>query len=123
LGSKAAAVNANRLAALRELQYRYGGTVLLKGAGTLVLSGSQATPSCVTGGHPGMATAGMGDVLTGIIGALRAQGLDADAAAVTAAAWHIAAACTAAQRLGGQRGLLAGDVIQALPASGAGAGA
>ena len=123
LGSKAAAVNADRLAALRELQYRYGGTVLLKGAGTLVLSGSQATPSCVTGGHPGMATAGMGDVLTGIIGALRAQGLDADAAAVTAAAWHIAAACTAAQRLGGQRGLLAGDVIQALPASGAGAGA
>ncbi|MCA1791990.1 MAG: bifunctional ADP-dependent NAD(P)H-hydrate dehydratase/NAD(P)H-hydrate epimerase, partial [Thioalkalivibrio sp.] len=94
--------------------------ILLKGAGTLVVSGVQGTPACITGGHPGMATAGMGDVLTGIIGALRAQGLDAGAAAVTGAGWHVAAACTAAQRVGGQRGLLAGDVIEALPASGAG---
>jgi ADP-dependent NAD(P)H-hydrate dehydratase / NAD(P)H-hydrate epimerase len=123
LGSRAATVNADRLAALKELQNRYGGTVLLKGAGTLVVQGPQGTPACITGGHPGMATAGMGDVLTGIIGALRAQGLEAGAAAVTGAAWHVAAACTAAQRLGGQRGLLAGDVIAALPASGAGAGA
>ncbi|WP_410344475.1 NAD(P)H-hydrate dehydratase [Thioalkalivibrio sp.] len=123
LGSKAATVNADRLAALRELRDRYGGTVLLKGAGTLVAPGPQGMPACITGGHPGMATAGMGDVLTGIIGALRAQGLDAGAAAVTGAAWHVAAAQLAAQRLGGQRGLLAGDVIEALPASGAGAGA
>jgi ADP-dependent NAD(P)H-hydrate dehydratase / NAD(P)H-hydrate epimerase len=120
LGSKAAAVNADRLAALRALEERYGGVVLLKGAGTLVTVGPDQPPRCVTGGHPGMATAGMGDALTGIIAALRAQGLGAGTAAVTGAAWHVAAAQLAAQRLGGQRGMLAGDVVEALPASGVG---
>jgi ADP-dependent NAD(P)H-hydrate dehydratase / NAD(P)H-hydrate epimerase len=67
-----------------------------------------------------MATAGMGDVLTGIIAALRAQGLDAARAAATGATWHVAAANLAARRLEGQRGMLAGDVIEALPASAAG---
>jgi ADP-dependent NAD(P)H-hydrate dehydratase / NAD(P)H-hydrate epimerase len=120
LGSKASAVNADRLAALRAIGERYGGAVLLKGAGTLVTAGLGERPACVTGGHPGMATAGMGDVLTGIVAALRAQGLGAGAAAATGAAWHIAAAQLAAQRLGGQRGMLAGDVVDALPSGGAG---
>lgn len=117
LGSEAAAVNADRLAAVQRLQRRYGGAVLLKGAGTLVSTGPAWIPRCIAGGHPGMATAGMGDVLTGIIAALRAQGLDAANAAITGAAWHIAAANLAAQRVGNQRGMLASDVIGALPAS------
>jgi NAD(P)H-hydrate epimerase len=120
LGSKASAVNADRLAALRLIGERYGGVVLLKGAGTLVSAGPEGPPVCVTGGHPGMATAGMGDVLTGVIAALRAQGLGTGPAAATGAAWHVAAAELAARRLGGQRGMLAGDVAEALPASGAG---
>ncbi len=120
LGSRAAAVNSDRLGSLRGLVDRFGGVVLLKGAGTLVSGGSGGMPVCVTGGHPGMATAGMGDVLTGIIGALRAQGLDAGPAAVTGAAWHVAAANLAARRLEGEHGMLAGDVIEALPASAAG---
>ncbi len=117
LGRQAAAVNADRLGTVQHLQERYGGAVLLKGAGTLVASGSGQIPACIVGGHPGMATAGMGDVLTGIIAALRAQGLEAGNAAVTGAAWHVAAANLAAQRVGNQRGILAGDVIDALPAS------
>jgi ADP-dependent NAD(P)H-hydrate dehydratase / NAD(P)H-hydrate epimerase len=120
LGSRAAAVNSDRLGALRGLVNRFGGIVLLKGAGTLVWGGGEDVPVCITGGHPGMATAGMGDVLTGIIAALRAQGLNAGHAAATGAAWHVAAANLAARRLEGQRGMLAGDVIEALPASAAG---
>ena len=120
LGSKAAEVNSDRLGSLHRLVDRFGGVALLKGAGTLVSSGGAGKPVCITGGHPGMATAGMGDVLTGIIGALLAQGLDAGAAAVAGAAWHVAAADLAARRLEGQRGMLAGDVIEALPASAAG---
>lgn len=119
LGIHAAAVNADRPAALSRLSDRFGGVSLLKGAGTLVASGSAAVPVCITGGHPGMATAGMGDVLTGIIAALRAQGQDAASAAVLGAAWHVAAANLAARRMGGQRGMLAGDAVDALPGAGA----
>lgn len=120
LGSKASAVNADRPGSLRSLVDLFGGVVLLKGAGTLVSGGPGGLPVCITGGHPGMATAGMGDALTGIIGALLAQGMDAGPAAATGAAWHVAAAQLAARRLEGQRGMLAGDVISALPASAAG---
>lgn len=120
LGSTASAVNADRLAALRAIGDRYGGAVLLKGAGTLVTTGPEEPPVCVAGGHPGMATAGMGDVLTGVIAALLAQGLGIAPAAATGAAWHVAAAELVARRLGGQRGMLAGDAVEALPASGAG---
>ncbi len=120
LGSKASAVNADRPESLRGLADRFGGVVLLKGAGTLVSGGPEDRPVCITGGHPGMATAGMGDALTGIIGALLAQGMDTGPAAAAAAAWHVAAAQHAAQRLEGERGMLAGDVIAALPASAGG---
>ncbi len=120
LGSSAKAVNQDRLAATQALAARFGGVILLKGAGTLVAPAAAGIPVCMTGGHPGMATAGTGDVLTGVIGALCAQGLTLDSAAVTGAAWHVAAALEAARRIGGQRGMLAGDLIEALPAAGAG---
>jgi ADP-dependent NAD(P)H-hydrate dehydratase / NAD(P)H-hydrate epimerase len=120
LGEDSAAINADRLGAVRALVKRFGGVALLKGAGTLVASAHDAPAACVTGGHPGMATAGMGDVLTGIIAALLGQGLAPQEAAVAGGAWHVAAARLAATRLGAERGMVAGDVIEALPSAGEG---
>ena len=76
LGSDAREVQADRLGAARELHARYGAVVVLKGAGTLVASGrGGCAPNLAIcdRGNPGMATAGMGDVLTGVIAGLRAQ--------------------------------------------------
>ena len=115
LGTSAAKIEADRLRAGTALQRRYGGVVVLKGAGSLVL-GNDAQPTlCVTGGHPGMATAGMGDVLTGVIAALMGQGVAAFDAAALGVAWHAAAAASAAESCGGEIGILAGDVVAALP--------
>ena len=109
--SHAAAVNADRYAALAALQSRYGGAVVLKGAGSLV--GDAEGVGVVTAGNPGMASGGMGDVLTGVIAALRAQGLGAGEAARRGAMLHAMAADRAAA-LGGERGLLASDLFPAL---------
>ncbi|WP_026340968.1 NAD(P)H-hydrate dehydratase [Thioalkalivibrio sp. AKL10] len=119
-GQDVATVEADRPGQVRALAARLGGVVLLKGAGTLVASSGAEPLACVTGGHPGMATAGSGDVLTGIIAALRGQGADARSAAEIGAAWHCAAACIARDRLGGARGMLAGDLAEALPAASGG---
>ncbi|WP_043740658.1 bifunctional ADP-dependent NAD(P)H-hydrate dehydratase/NAD(P)H-hydrate epimerase [Thioalkalivibrio nitratireducens] len=115
-------VTADRVAAVDAIRRRFGGVVLLKGAGTLVAPAPGGGMACITGGHPGMASAGMGDVLTGVMAALRAQGLGPGEAAAAGAAWHVAAARLAARRIGAERGMLAGDVIDALPQSGAGGG-
>jgi NAD(P)H-hydrate epimerase len=64
----------------------------------------------VTAGNPGMATGGMGDVLSGILGALIAQGLTAEDAAQLGAVLHASAADLAAEKIG-QRGLMATDII------------
>ena len=100
---------------MRELHARYGAVVVLKGAGSLV----SATENVVTSiglcdrGNPGMATAGMGDVLTGVIAGLVAQlGAQPGASALAARLGvliHALAGDAAAQ--GGQRGLIASDVI------------
>jgi len=113
LGVSPAEVQKDRRGALEQLQARYGGTVLLKGAGTLVSNG-EGLPWLVRAGNPGMASAGMGDVLTGIIAAVLAQCADADTAgAVALAAWlHATAGDRAA--VNGERGLLATDVIAEL---------
>ncbi len=119
-GVEAAAIESDRPGHAHALAERLGGVVLLKGAGTLV-AGSESGPlACVIGGHPGMATAGSGDVLTGIIAALRGQGADARTAAEVGAAWHCAAAGIARDCLGGGRGMLAGDLAAALPAAAGG---
>jgi NAD(P)H-hydrate epimerase len=109
LGVSTGDIQADRLGSLVRLHEQYGGTVLLKGSGTLV-AGETGLPWLVRAGNPGMATAGMGDVLTGVIAALLAQCPDAmPADAVAAAAWlHASAGDRAAQ--GGQRGLIASDV-------------
>jgi len=113
LGTDTAQVESDRYAAVRALQSRYGGVVVLKGAGTLVCDG-QAPIGVVPYGNPGMASGGMGDVLTGLIGALWAQGLPALAAAALGACLHSEAADAVAARRG-ERGLLASDLMDALP--------
>ncbi|TBW56867.1 NAD(P)H-hydrate dehydratase [Marinobacter halodurans] len=107
-------VSRDRMDAIAQLEQRYGGVVLLKGAGTLVLSGNMARPALVQGGNPGMATGGMGDVLSGIIGSLAVQGLSPSRAAVMGASLHAEAADRASLEKGFM-GLLPMDLIDRLP--------
>jgi NAD(P)H-hydrate epimerase len=113
LGVETAAVQADRLGAVRELHARYGAVSVLKGAGTLVASGAGTADIHICDrGNPGMATAGMGDVLTGATAGLRAQVDDSALAARVAVLVHALAGDSAAR--GGQRGLIASDVITEL---------
>jgi len=73
LGCSVADIEHDRFAAVRALQQKYGGVVLLKGAGTIIFDGKQMVVAPV--GNPGLASGGCGDVLSGIIGALMAQGM------------------------------------------------
>jgi len=109
LGTDVAAVQSDRNAAALALVQRHGVVVVLKGAGTLVAAPGRA-PRIVAAGNPGMATGGMGDLLTGVVAALRAQGLDAFDAASCGALLHAHAGDLAA-REGGMRGLLPTDLL------------
>lgn len=111
LGETAAAVQADRLASLAALHKRYGVVIVLKGAGTLI-SSEDGIPAISTSGNPGMAAAGMGDVLTGVIAALVAQGLPLRQAAVIGTEIHARAGDRAAAD--GERGIIASDVVAAL---------
>jgi ADP-dependent NAD(P)H-hydrate dehydratase / NAD(P)H-hydrate epimerase len=104
-------IERDRYAAVQALQSRFGAVAVLKGAGTLVCDA--ATIDVCDRGNPGMASAGMGDVLAGIIAALRAQGLSAFDAA-RAGVWVHATAADRAARGRGERGLIASDVIAEL---------
>jgi NAD(P)H-hydrate epimerase len=112
LDSTIAGIQQDRLAAVQALQTRWGGTVVLKGAGTLV-SADAAMPVICGTGNPGMATAGTGDVLSGIAGALVAQGLPLPDAARAAVILHGVAGDRASRQ--GERGRLARDLIAELP--------
>lgn len=114
LGCQVAQVETDRFAAVHALQARYGGVVVLKGPGTLVCDGT-APIGVVPGGNPGLASGGTGDVLTGLIAALWAQGLTPTQAAALGASVHAATADALAARRG-ERGLLAGDLAERLPA-------
>ncbi|NMT65459.1 NAD(P)H-hydrate dehydratase [Marinobacter orientalis] len=103
----------DRIQAAEEIRRLFGGVILLKGAGTVVVSGA-AVPDIINGSNPGMATGGMGDVLSGILGSLYAQLGEAHLSASAAAALHLAAANRASETLG-YMGLLPIDVIDALP--------
>jgi len=107
LGITIAKVQADRFRAVAALAERYDGAVILKGAGTLIHAGGQ-TVVCAAG-NPGMASAGMGDVLTGVIAALLGQGMNIEEAASTGVCLHAQAGDEAA--LEGERGLLASDLI------------
>ncbi len=112
LGRSTTEIGQDRFQAVRELQQCYGGVVVLKGAGTLIQGQSQRPPAVCTDGNPGMATAGSGDVLTGVIAALLAQGLDPENAASLGVCLHGAAGDRAAQE--GEKGLIASDLLAAL---------
>lgn len=111
LGSDSGAVQDDRPAAVRALRARYGGVAVLKGAGTLVCGAGAPLWLCDRG-NPGMATGGMGDVLTGIIAGFAAQLGDLERAACAGVLVHALAADDAAT--GGERGLLAGDLLETL---------
>jgi NAD(P)H-hydrate epimerase len=114
LERSAAAVQGDRVTAAQELAARYQAVIVLKGCGTVVADADGRYAICPLG-NPGMATAGTGDVLSGIVGALLAQGLDCWAAATTGVVAHAwAGDLAAAER--GERGLLASDIARQLPA-------
>ncbi|MGH8228372.1 MAG: NAD(P)H-hydrate dehydratase [Steroidobacteraceae bacterium] len=105
------AIQRDRLAALGGLVERYGGVVVLKGAGTLV-GAEGCIPGLCERGNPGMASAGMGDVLTGATAGVLAQCADPWRAARVAVLVHAMSGDSAARS--GERGLLAGDVAREL---------
>lgn len=101
-------VEQDRLRNACEIQKRYGGVAVLKGTGTLIID--HGTPGFANVGNPGMATGGMGDVLSGVIGGLLAQKLTLLEAAKLGVMVHGMAGDLAA-RAGGERGLIATDLM------------
>lgn len=111
LGSSVDAIQADRLAAVSALWEQYGGVVVLKGRCTVVGCRGEL-PYLVDAGNPGMASAGMGDVLTGIVAGLVAQSRARDLLLTTACAAFVhARAADEVARTGGERGLIAGDLL------------
>jgi ADP-dependent NAD(P)H-hydrate dehydratase / NAD(P)H-hydrate epimerase len=111
LGVTTEQIQRDRLAALDQLLERFRGTIVLKGAGTLV-GETGNTPGVCERGNPGMATAGSGDVLTGAIAGILAQCRDPWAAARVGVLVHAMAGDAAAR--GGERGVLASDLAREL---------
>jgi ADP-dependent NAD(P)H-hydrate dehydratase / NAD(P)H-hydrate epimerase len=112
LGRGAADIQQDRLGSLDALVARRGGTIVLKGAGTLVGSPGEVPLLCERG-NPGMAVPGMGDVLTGAIAGIIAQCRDVRVGTRAAVMVHATAGDTVA-RAGGERGMLAGEVVREL---------
>lgn len=115
LGSDSAMIGARRLRCAREAARASGAIVVLKGDDTIVAEPEPGGRVALSAGNaPALATAGTGDVLSGITGAYLAKGMDAFTAACAAVYVHAAAArLAAAQR--GPEGVIASDVIEALP--------
>ena len=103
-----AEIELDRMKAVNKLQHKYGGVVVLKGAGTLIACEKKVSVADV--GNPGMGTGGMGDVLSGIIGGLLAQKLPLYDAACSGCVVHGAAADEIAEEFG-ERGMLATDLF------------
>jgi hydroxyethylthiazole kinase-like uncharacterized protein yjeF len=110
IGREPAWVDAHRLQAAEETVERFGCVVLLKGSDTLVAAPGEGVLVAASG-TPALATAGSGDVLTGVVAAFLAKGMDARLAAAAAAFAHGRAARLAPH----ERGLVASDVVAALP--------
>jgi len=102
----------DRAAYARTFARRFDGVLVLKGKETVVSDGERSYRNCT--GNPGLATGGTGDVLSGVLGALLGQGLDAFDAAVLAVYLHGRAGDLAAERRG-EIGMIASDVVDALP--------
>jgi len=101
-------IQKNRIAAITALQKKYGGTIVLKGAGTLIMGITHSIAICEAG-NPGMASGGMGDALTGVIAGLLAQHFSLQHAAEVGVCIHAEAADLAAAQ--GERGMLASDLM------------
>lgn len=120
LDEEIAHIQSDRISSTLRLQKRFGATVLLKGSGTVIASSvGEQVPfvkvdrtrlSICPYGNPGMASGGMGDVLSGVIGSLLAQGMPVGDATKLGCALHSKAADIAGQKRG-IRGLLATDLI------------
>lgn len=110
LGISTEAVQADRAGAARKLARKYAAVCVLKGAGTLVADPAGQLAQCLRG-HPAMAGAGLGDVLSGVLGALLAQGMTAWNAACLGAWLH---ACAGEREGVYGRGLAASDLIPAI---------
>ncbi|MEE8340143.1 MAG: NAD(P)H-hydrate dehydratase [Xanthomonadales bacterium] len=113
LGIPAREVQHDRVTRAQQLAQRYSAVVVLKGCGTVIANPDGRYAICPLG-NPGMASAGSGDVLAGVIAALLAQGLNLWEAAATGVVAHARAGDIAAGLLG-ERGMLASDITQQLP--------
>ena len=109
LGVSIADVQSDRFAAARAIAQRYGGVCVLKGSGTLVYAHGESSMWLCDRGNPGLATGGSGDVLTGAIAALLAQGLTPVDAARLAVWAHASAGDRVA--ITGERGIMASDLL------------
>ncbi len=114
LGRPSEEIAAHRLAAAREAAVATGAVVVLKGDDTIVVDGGRVAVNALAA--PGLATAGTGDVLSGLTAALLARGLEPFAAACAAVLAHARAGREAAARIGAAESVIAGDVIAAIPA-------
>lgn len=101
-------IQADRLTAIKTINKRYGGVCVLKGAGSLVLA-PNSLPALCDKGNPGMASAGMGDILSGVIGGLISQGIPLSEAAKLGVCMHAMAGDLAAKE--GERGMVATDLM------------
>jgi len=108
------AISAHRLAAAREAARAAAGVVVLKGDDTIVSDGERIAVNALAA--PALATAGSGDVLSGIAAALLARGLEPFAAACAAVLAHARAGRDAARRIGAAESVIATDVIDSIPA-------
>lgn len=109
LSCEATDIASDRFHAVQEIRKRYGGVVVLKGCGTVIATDDGAPMHVCPYGNPAMATAGMGDALTGIIAGLVAQGLPLATAARLGVCAHARAGDIAAR--GGKRVILATELI------------
>jgi NAD(P)H-hydrate epimerase len=114
LGRPSEEVDAHRLEAAREAARETGAIVVLKGDDTIVSDGERVAVNALSA--PGLATAGTGDVLSGIVAALLARGLDPFAAACAGVLAHARAGRDAAARIGAAESVIATDVIDSIPA-------
>jgi NAD(P)H-hydrate epimerase len=114
LGRPSGEVAAHRLAAAREAASSSGAVVVLKGDDSIVTDGERVAVNAVSA--PALATAGTGDVLSGMLAALMARGLEPFEAACAAVLAHTRAGVDAAARIGAAESVIATDVIDSIPA-------
>ncbi len=112
LNMDTAQIQKDRFYAVKKMAKKYNAQVLLKGTGSLVCVSANSTIGVCTAGNPGMATGGMGDVLSGIIGGLLAQGVNQNHCLALATCLHAETADMAAK--GQQRSLLPSDLFKTL---------